>query len=193
MYSQINTNIARYVSFDTNELSVFNSLIEFKKVVKKTILLYEGEMCNFEAFVIKGCVRKYYIDANGFEVILQFAIENAWISDISFSIYEKNPSRVYIETLEDCEFFIFNPETKEELFRKAPRFERAFRILMQRSLAVTQERLFNTISKTATEKYIEFIEHYPTLSQRVAQHYIASYLGISAEFLSKIRSRIGNK
>ena len=88
---------------------------------------------------------------------------------------------------------MFNPETKEELFRKAPRFERAFRILMQRSLAVTQERLFNTISKTATEKYIEFIEHYPTLSQRVAQHFIASYLGISAEFLSKIRTRIGKK
>ena len=190
MHSQINTNIGRYVSFDSNELAVFNSLMEFKAVPKKTILLHEGEMCNFEAFVIKGCVRKYYIDANGFEVILQFAIENAWISDISFSIYEKNPSRVYIETIEDCEFFMFNPETKEELFSKAPKFERAFRILMQRSLAVTQERLFNTISKTATEKYIEFLEHYPALPQRVAQHYIASYLGISAEFLSKIRTKM---
>jgi CRP-like cAMP-binding protein len=153
-------------------------------------MLQEGEMCSFEAFVIKGCVRKYYIDANGLEVILQFAIENAWVSDISFSIYEDKPSRVYIETLEDCEFFLFSPETKEELFAKAPKFERAFRILMQRSLAVTQDRLFNTISKSATEKYLEFLEHYPTLSQRVAQHYIASYLGISAEFLSKVRTKI---
>ena len=193
MYSQINTNIGRYVSFTSTELDTFNSLLEYKTVPKKTILIQEGEMCNFEAFVIKGCVRKYNIDANGFEVILQFAIENAWISDISFSIYEENPSRVYIETLEDCEFFMFNPETKEELFRKAPRFERAFRILMQRSLAVTQDRLFNTISKTATEKYIEFLEHYPALPQRVAQHYIASYLGISAEFLSKIRTKIAKQ
>ena len=190
MYSQINTNISRYVTFEKKELEIFNSLLEYRTVYKKTILVHEGEMCNFEAFVIKGCVRKYYIDANGFEVILQFAIENAWVSDISFSIYEEKPSRVYIETLEDCEFFMFSPETKEELFVRAPKFERAFRILMQRSLAVTQERLFNTISKTATEKYLEFLDHYPTLSQRVAQHYIASYLGISAEFLSKIRTKI---
>ena len=190
MYSQINKNIERYVSFNVDELKIFNSLLEFKAIPKKTILLHEGEMCNFEAFVINGCVRKYYIDANGFEVILQFAIENSWISDISFSIYEKNPSRVYIETLEDCEFFLFNPTTKEELFSRAPKFERAFRILMQRSLAVTQDRLFNTISKTATEKYAEFLEQYPALPQRVAQHYIASYLGISAEFLSKIRKKM---
>ncbi|MDI5898533.1 Crp/Fnr family transcriptional regulator [Flavobacterium yafengii] len=190
MYSQINKNISRYVTFEPQELEFFNSLLEYKTVPKKTILLHEGEMCNFEAFVIKGCVRKYYIDANGFEVILQFAIENAWVSDISFSIYEEKPSRVYIETLEDCAFFMFSPDTKEELFASAPKFERAFRILMQRSLAVTQDRLFNTISKTATEKYVEFLDHYPTLSQRVAQHYIASYLGISAEFLSKIRTKI---
>ncbi len=190
MYSQIDINISRYVAFEQEELTIFNSLLEYRKIPKKTMLLREGETCTFEAFVIKGCVRKYYIDANGFEVILQFAIENAWVSDISFSIYEEDPSRVYIETLEDCEFFVFNPETKETLFTKAPKFERAFRILMQRNLAVTQNRLFDAISKTATEKYLEFLKQYPTLSQRVAQHYIASYLGISPEFLSKVRTRI---
>ncbi len=193
MYTQINQNISRYVNFTSEELEIFNSLLEFKRVPKKTILLHEGTVCDFEAFVIKGCVRKYYIDTNGFEVILQFAIENAWVSDISFSIYEEHPSRVFIETLEDCEFFMFNPTTKETLFERAPKFERAFRILMQRSLAVTQNRLFHTISKTATEKYLEFLEQYPTLSQRVAQHYIASYLGISAEFLSKVRAKIAKQ
>ena len=193
MFSSINTNISRYVSFTETELATFNSLLEYKKVPKKTILLHEGEMCNFEAFVIKGCIRKYYIDTNGFEVILQFAIENAWVSDISFSIYEDKPSQLFIETLEDCELFLFSPETKEALFAKAPRFERAFRILMQRNLSVTQNRLFNTISKTATEKYLEFLEHYPTIPQRVAQHYIASYLGISPEFLSKIRARLSKQ
>lgn len=70
MYSQINKNISRYVSFEPKELEIFNSLLEHKTVPKKTILLHEGEMCDFEAFVIKGCIRKYYIDANGFEVIL---------------------------------------------------------------------------------------------------------------------------
>jgi len=190
LYTQINKNISRYVTFEKEELDIFDSLLEYKKIPKKTILLHEGEKCNFEAFVIKGCIRKYYIDSNGIEVILQLAIENAWVSDISFSIYEDSPSDVFIETLEDCEFFMFNPESKEVLFAKAPRFERAFRILMQRNLAVTQKRLFNAISKTATDKYLEFLDKYPTLSQRVAQHYIASFLGISPEFLSKIRTKL---
>jgi len=189
MYSRINKSISRYVDFTREELDIFNSLLEYRKVPKKTIMLHEGEMCNFEAFVIQGCVRKYYIDANGFEVILQFAIEDAWVSDISFSIYEDKPSKLFIETLEDCEFFVFTPETKEELFKRAPKFERAYRILFQRNLAALQNRLFNTISKTALDKYLEFLEVYPTLPQRVAQHYIASYLGISAEFLSKTRAK----
>lgn len=190
MYEQINNSISRYVDFSKEDLDIFNSLLEYRKVPKKTIMLHEGEMCNFEAFVIKGCVRKYYIDPNGFEVILQFAIENAWVSDISFSNYETKPSRIFIETMEDCEFLVFSPETKEELLQRVPRFERAFRILFERHLSVTQNRLFNTISKTAMDKYLEFLELYPTLPQRVAQHYIASYLGISAEFLSKVRTKI---
>jgi CRP-like cAMP-binding protein len=189
-FSQINKSISRYVTFSQEELDTFNSLLEYRKVPKKTIMLHEGEMCNFEAFVVKGCVRKYYIDPNGFEVILQFAIEEAWVSDISFSIYEDKPSRIFIETMEECEFLVFTPETKEALFEKAPKFERAFRILLQRHLSATQNRLFNTISMTAMDKYLEFLELYPTLPQRVAQHYIASYLGISAEFLSKTRAKI---
>ena len=189
-YEQINKNISRYVNFTKEELDIFNSLMEFKKFPKKTIILREGETCNFEAYVVKGVVRKYFVDPNGFEVILQFAIEDGWVGDISFNIYDKKPSKVFIETLEDCEFLTFTPEAKEELFERAPRFERAFRILLQRNLAATQNRLFNTISMTALDKYLEFLELYPTLPQRVAQHYIASYLGISAEFLSKTRAKI---
>lgn len=189
-YQQIDNSISRYVDFTKDELDIFNSLLEHKKVAKKTVMLHEGEVCNFEAFVVKGCVRKYYIDSNGFEVILQFAIENAWIGDIASTLYETKPSKMYIETLEDSEFLIFNVQSKEELFTRAPRFERAFRILLQRNLVVTQNRLINTISKTALDKYLEFLELYPTLPQRVAQHYIASYLGISAEFLSKTRAKI---
>lgn len=189
-YAQINRSISRYVDFTDEELEILNALLEFKTVPKKTIMLHEGDMCNFEAFVVKGCVRKYYIDPNGFEVILQFAIEDGWVGDISFSVFEQAPSKLYVETLEDSEFLMFNPESKEELFRRAPRFERAFRILMQRHLWVTQNRLINTISKTALDKYVEFLDQYPTLPQRVAQHYIASYLGISAEFLSKTRAKL---
>jgi CRP-like cAMP-binding protein len=189
-FEMVNKNISRYVNFTKEELDIFNSLMVFKSVPKKTTMLHEGEMCSYEAFVVKGVVRKYFVDANGFEVILQFGIEDSWVGDISFSIYDKKPSKVFIETLEDSEFLMFSPEAKEELYERAPRFERAFRILLQRNLATTQNRLFNTISMTALDKYLEFLELYPNLSQRVAQHYIASYLGISAEFLSKTRAKI---
>lgn len=189
----LNQNISRYVSFTPDELAIFNSLLKPLFVPKKTILLREGEKCNFEAYVVKGCIRKYYIDPDGTELIVQFGVEDSWMSDISFSIYEPNPSRVFMETLEDCDLLLFTPETKEELFARVPKFERAFRILVQRNLTATQNRLFDSISKTATDKYLEFLQRYPALPQRVAQHYIASYLGISPEFLSKVRARLAKQ
>ena len=189
MFTQINSSISRYVSFTQQELDIFNSLLVLKKIPKKTIMLHKGEKCTFDGFVVKGCVRKYYIDEKGLEVVLQFAVENSWISDISFSIYETDPSLIFIETLEDSDFLMFSPETKEQLFEKAPKFERAFRILMQRHLAVTQIRLLQNITLTAEQKYDEFLKSYPSIPKRIAQHYIASYLGISPEFLSKIRTR----
>lgn len=190
MNESLHSNLSRYVSYTLEEIAILDSLVQPQSVAKKTVMLRAGEKCNFEAYVVKGCIRKYCIDPDGNELVLQFAIEDSWISDISFSIYESNPSRVFIETLEDCELLVFSPEAKEALFMRVPRFERAFRILMQRNLTATQNRLFDTISKDATYKYLEFLRLYPSIPQRVAQHYIASYLGISPEFLSKIRTRL---
>lgn len=192
MFAEINQYVGRYAAFTEAELSAFNHLLAYKKVPKKTLLLQQGEICNFEAFVIKGCLRKYYIDANGSEVVLQFAIENWWISDIA-SFHEQQPSGLFIETLENCELLLLSPATKETLLTEIPKFERMFRLMVQRNLSVTQNRLINTISRTAQEKYLDFLEKYPTIPQRVAQHYIASYLGISAEFLSKVRTKLAKQ
>ncbi|QOG04953.1 Crp/Fnr family transcriptional regulator [Flavobacterium sp. MDT1-60] len=189
MFTQVNTAISRYVNFTREELDIFNSLLYFKQIKKKTIMLQKGEKCTFDAFVVRGCIRKYYIDENGFEVILQFAVENSWISDISFSDYETTGSHVFIETIENTDLLIFSPETKEQLLVRAPRFERAFRILLERHLAVTQNRLLHNITCTAEQRYDDFLQKYPTIPLRVPQHFIASYLGISPEFLSKIRTR----
>lgn len=156
------------------------------------MLLHEGEICNFEAYINKGCIRNYYLDENGFEVTLQFAIEDWWVSDIA-SFQDHQPAHMFIETLEDCELLMLSPETKEELLRKLPKLERVFRLMVQRNLAVLQSRLFKTIATSAQEKYIDFISRYPTIPQRVAQHYIASYLGISPEFLSKVRTKMSKK
>ena len=189
MYKDIDAFVNICASFNENELDIFHSLLDFKIVNKKEYLLQEGEICNFEAYVSKGCVRNYYIDENGFEVIIQFAIEDWWLSDIA-SFHEKTPSKIYIETLEECELFFLTYENKEELLNRVPKFERVFRLMVQKNLSTTQNRLINTIAKSATDRYLDFIKLYPTIPQRVAQHYIASYLGISAEFLSKIRTKL---
>ncbi|HEY0262498.1 MAG TPA: Crp/Fnr family transcriptional regulator [Chitinophagales bacterium] len=189
LFDAINKNVSRYVSFSEEELNLFNSLLEYKKVPKKAVLLREGQVCNFEAFILRGCVMKYYINENGAEVVIQFAIEDGWMGDIS-SFSEQKPSVLYIETMEECEMFLLSPKTKEELLAKVPKFERVFRILIQRHLTAMQNRLYITIAKTAQEKYLEFINQYPTIPNRVAQHHIASYLGISPEFLSKVRAKL---
>lgn len=188
-FEQINKNVCKNVAFSEEELRIFNEHLQYKKIKKKTFLLQEGEICNFEAFIIKGCMRKYYIDKNGFEVILQFAIEDWWVSDIA-SFHEQKPSDLFIEALEDCEIFVLTPDKKEDLLMKAPRFERQFRLLVQKNLSATQSRLINSIAQTAYERYADFLKKYPKIPQRVAQHYIASYLGISAEFLSKVRAKM---
>jgi CRP-like cAMP-binding protein len=100
---------------------------------------------------------------------------------------------MFIETLEDCEVLYLTPETKEELLAQVPKFERVFRLMVQRNLSSLQKRLFKTIATTAAEKYLDFITRYPTIPQRVAQHYIASYLGFTPEFLSKVRGRLTKK
>jgi CRP-like cAMP-binding protein len=152
------------------------------------MLLKAGNVCNFEAYVIKGCIREYYIDGHGAEVTLQFAVEDWWVSDIT-SFQDQKVSNMCIETLEDCELLMLSRRSKEQLLAEVPKLERMFRLMIQRHLSAIQNRLFKTITYTAIEKYREFLNRYPSIPQRVPQHYIASYLGISPEFLSKLRTR----
>src|SRR5690606_32176138 len=144
---------------------------------------------DFEAYIVSGCLRSYYIDENGSEVILQFSIEDWWVSDIG-SFHERKPSLLYIEALEDSELLTLNPTRKEELLRRVPQFERVFRLMIQRHLSALERRLIRTMAKSAEERYVEFMQQYPGIALRVPQHYIAAYLGMTPEFLSKIRRRL---
>jgi CRP/FNR family transcriptional regulator, cyclic AMP receptor protein len=189
MFESIDKNVSRGVTFSKAELDTFHSLLAPRTVPKKTILLQAGDVCNFEAYIRKGCIRTFYLDENGSEVIIQFGIEDWWVGDVT-SFHDQKPSNLFIETLEDSELFIFTPQTKEELLMKVPRFERVFRLLIQRNLSATLNRLVRTIAQSGEQKYLDFIQKYPTIPQRVPQHYIASYLGITPEFLSKIRKKL---
>ena len=188
MFQNINNYAARSVSLTAEETALFNEILEYRKVPKKTRLLQAGDVCNFEAYINKGCIREYIINENGAEVTLQFAVEDWWVSDLA-SFQDQGPAHMNIETLEDCELLILTHDSKEKLLNEVPKLERMFRLMLQRHLTVVQKRLFKTISTTAMEKYLEFINRYPGIPQRVPQHYIASYLGISPEFLSKLRAR----
>lgn len=174
------------------QLNRFHELLEVRNVRKKTLLLQPGEVCQFEAYVNKGCLRTYYINEDGAEIVLQFAVEDWWISDIQ-SFHTQQPGRLFIETLENCELFILNPETKEQLLREIPAFERFFRLLVQRHLSSLQNRIISTLSLNAENKFRLFAQQYPTILHRVPQFHIASYLGMTPEFLSKVRSRLSKK
>lgn len=188
-FDSINANVQKCGSFAQEELRFFDSLLQYKEAPKKTFLLSQGEICQFEAYVVKGCIRVYFIDERGSELTLYFAVEDWWVSDIA-SFHEQKPSTLFIETLEDSELLLLSPTSKEQLLIKVPIFERVFRLMVQRNLANLQERLFQTVTTSAEERYLDFLERYPGIPQRVAQHYIASYLGFTPEFLSKVRRRL---
>lgn len=192
MYTDILKNVTKCITLNEKEQTLFTDLLEHRIVPRKTIMLRAGEVCQFEGYIRKGCVRIYYVNENGFEVILSFALEDWWVSDIA-SFHENLPSNFFIEALEDTEMFILTPDTKEKLLTSVPKFERVFRMLVQRNLSTVQNRLVRTISKTATERYLEFIKLYPSVPLRVPQYYIASYLGVSPEFVSTIRKRLSAK
>ncbi|MFN4365135.1 Crp/Fnr family transcriptional regulator [Chryseobacterium hispalense] len=191
MSENIIGNVTRFINLKPKEEQFFTDLLTLQTFPKKTVLLREGEICQFEGYIQKGCVRVYYLDDNGFEVTILFAIEDWWISDIA-SFQDQKPSNLYIETLEDSEIYMLNPTTKEKLLTEIPKFERVFRMLVQRNLSTLQNRLVNTISKSASDRYLKFIKVYPSIPQRVAQYYIASYLGVSKEFVSTIRKRLAS-
>jgi len=192
LFEGINNNINKCTLFSTEELNVFNGLLKPKKVKKKEYILREGEICTFESYIIKGCFRSFYIDIDGNEVILQFGIEDWWMGDIS-SFQNQIPSPFYIQALEDSEILTLSYHNKEKLLLENPKFERVFRLMIQKRLQVLEKRLIRTMAHTAEERYLEFIENYPLITQRVPQHYIASYLGMTPEFLSKIRRRLIEK
>lgn len=188
MHSQLHQYISRYVLLTEEESQIVADCLKRKTFSKKTVLLQAGDVCHFEAYVIKGCIREYFTDKDGTELTLEFAVEDWWVSDIS-SFENRTPSKMTIEALEDCELLVLSRESKDELLQRVPKLERMFRLMIQRHLAVIQARLLRTVSYSAMEQLEEFLKRYPTLPSRVPQQYIASYLGITPEFLSKLRKR----
>jgi len=192
MAELLKKNIAAHISISENETEAFFNLFEHKKIKKKSFLLRAGEVCKFEGFVNKGLFRVYHIDKNGLEQILYFAVENWWITDID-SFTNGIPSQLFIEALEDSEVLLISKKNKEFAYTNLPEIEKLFRVMTQKTHVALQRRMIDNLSKTADQRYLDFIEKYPQLAQRLSNLQIAAYLGISHEFLSKIRRKISGR
>ena len=184
----IDAYVDRCISINEEERSYFHSILRPETFSKKSHLLQAGEICDWEAFVVNGCVRIYYLDENGGEVNLMFAVEDWWVSDLASKV-DNLPSELYIQAMEDTEVLIIKAADKAALYHRVPQFESLFRQLLERALSTLQHRFVTTVAKPAEDRYEEFLRRYPEIPHRVSQKHIAAYLGITPEFLSKIRRR----
>jgi len=180
------------IALTTEEKEMSRTFFVPKKLRKKQYLLQEGDPCKYVAFVEKGILRLYSVDDKGTEHIIQFAFEGWWIAD-QFSFLTGEPSLYNIDALEDCELLLLSKTAEEEMMQKLPKVEKYFRLLLQNHLVATQRRLISSLSHSAEEKYTELINSCPSIPQRVPQHMMASFLGITPETLSRIRKNMMQK
>lgn len=181
-------NVSRYIQLDAEEKEYYLSLLTLKQLKKKEFLLKQGEVCRSDYFVTSGCLRVYTIDNEGMEHVTMFAPADWWTSDL-YSFITQQPSRHFIDALEDTEVLAISNDGMEELLQKVPKFERFFRIIFQRAYVANEQRIMQNLSNTAQERYQAFKLRYPGLEQRIAQKHVAAYLGITPEFLSMIRRK----
>jgi CRP-like cAMP-binding protein len=179
----------RLLPLNEDEQSIVEQVFKERKVKKRQFILQEGDVCKLNTFVVEGCFKMYMVDENGKEHNLQFAIENWWIGDIG-SFHTEQPSRLYIEALENSIILQIKKEDKLKLFVEYPKFNRIFRVFTENALVSTQRRVLQNISSTAEERYLDFMERHPHLFNRISNVQIASYLGVTPEFLSTIRKRL---
>ena len=185
-------NIAKHVSLTPEEEILLLSKIETKQFKAKTILLSSGEIADCTYFVNSGILRSFNINDNIIEHVLHFACEGWWIGDMYSYISEK-PGNLFIEVLEDAEIVTISKENHQELYKEIPKLERFFRILAENSLVAHQERLMDNLSLSAEERFEKMCKKYPSLIQKVAQKHLASYIGVTPEFFSKMKARLLKK
>ncbi len=162
-----------------------------RRVKRRQFILSEGDVCRLNTFVVKGCFRMYMVDEKGKEHNLQFAIENWWIGDIG-SFHSEEPSQLYIEAMEPSLILQIKKTDQLRLFVDYPKFDRIFRVFTENALVSLQRRILQNISLSAEERYLDFRDRYPAIFNRISNVQIASYLGVTPEFLSTIRKKLAN-
>lgn len=191
MFEFFQKKINETISISDEEFEYAKTLFIPKKLRKKRFLLHDGDPCIYTTFVEKGLLRSFRIDDKGNEHILQFGLQGWWVADL-YSFLTGEPSEYNIEALEDSELLLITKPSWDKLLHEVPAFEHYFRILIQNNLIATQRRLMGTMSTTAEERYNKLLQEFPDIAQRVPQHMIASYIGVTRETLSRLRSQLAS-
>jgi len=176
------------VEFDNSEIQIIYDTLKRKELKKKEFLVTDGQICKSMFFVLSGLLRSFYIDDKGDEKITQFAIENWWVTSME-SFIKENPSYLSIQALEDSVVLVLNKEELSKLYVRVPKMERFFRIITEHMLISFQRKNDIYLRMSSRDRYLDLIRHFPDFAQRVPQYMIASYLEITPEYLSYLRSK----
>jgi CRP-like cAMP-binding protein len=180
--------VERYIRLSEEEKQYLASLLRTTRVKKKQYIVQPDFTCKYRSYVVSGAMRAYVIDKKGDDHTIAFAIEDWWISDYNSYIFQ-TPASMFVEAVEDTVLIQIDYNAEQLLMETHPGFERFFRIITQRAFAYLQRRVMANLTMTAEERYEEFSGKYPKLANRFPQYAVASYLGFSSEFLSKIRNK----
>lgn len=181
--------VKQRIELNSEEEAIIISKLKKRKYLKGQYIVQEGDICRYQSFIVQGKVRTFYLDKKGNEHIVMFGIENWWTADLG-SFISQTEAEFNVQCLENTEVIQLSFTDSEDLFRELPKMERFFRLIIQSAYVKTQKRIVQNYSLSAKERYLEFCKEYPELEQRIPQYMIASYLGITKEFLSSIRSQL---
>jgi CRP-like cAMP-binding protein len=186
------SSVHKHIKLTDDEASLFISYLEPKSVSRRTMLAKEGEVCRHSMFVVDGALKSYALDKQSSEHVISFALSGWWIADM-YSLINQKPGVLQIESIADSSLLLLSRDKQELLYERIPKFERFFRIITENALVASQQRIINNLTLTAEERYVHFMERYPFVLDCAPLHNIASYLGMTPEFLSKIRRRIARR
>jgi len=186
------THFQKYIPLTEEETKLLEPRVVSRKIKRKQMILQEGFVCKHYSFVVQGCFRMYGVDDKGYEHNIQFAAEGDWIADIG-SFHAQKPSQLFIEALEPSEIIQIEQQDLYFLYINIPKLDRIFKVIIENKFVELQNRVLQTFSSTAEQRYLSFLEQYPHLTNRLPNTQIASYLGITPEFLSKVRKDLVKK
>jgi CRP-like cAMP-binding protein len=188
MHINIIQHIRKFIDLNEDETAIVNKYVETHQFKKKEFIIQEQKICKHLYFVEEGCLRMYFINNKGVEQITQFAIDGWWISDFQ-SLLNGTPSDYYIQTIEKSTIVSINNQNLDKLLIDIPKLEKYFRIILQKAVASAQYRSKLLYEMSKEEFYSHFSTTFPEFMMRVPQYMIASYLGLTPEYLSELRKK----